>query len=95
MSLILVHFTHLLINTYVNISTVFLNTQEVYDFIEKILLYFFHGEVCTESVDDGFAAAFGKIYFDAKAKTFFGNKNSRIIVALFENTEGLEIFVFM
>ena len=50
-----------------------LNTQEVYDFVEKIKLDFLHGEVRAESVNDGFTAGFGKIDFDAETEAFLGN----------------------
>ena len=84
-----------IINTYVNISTIFLNTQEIYNFIEEVEFDVFHREVTTESVNDSFATAFWEVDFNIEAEAFFGNKNSGIIVAFFENTKSSKVFVFM
>ena len=81
--------------TYVYISTELLNAQEVYDFVEKIELDLFHGETCTESVDNGFATAFGKINFGAEAEAFLGNENGGVVLAFLEDTEGAVIFEFV
>ena len=51
--------------------------------------------MCSESIDDDFAASFGEIDFDAEAEAFFGDKNSGIMGAFLQNAESLEIFVFM
>ena len=78
-----------------NSSTDCLNAQEVYDFIENIGLELFHGESIAQSVDDGFAAVAGEIDFDAEAKAFFGDEDSRVVRAFFQNTKCSEIFEFM
>lgn len=67
-------------NTYVNFSIDFLNTQEVYDFIQEIQFNFFHREVIAELVNDGFATAFWEIDFNAKSETLFWDKNGGIVV---------------
>ena len=84
-----------MLNTYVNIIIVYLNTQEVYDFIEKIKLYFFHRESGAKSVNDCFATITREVYFDAKAETLFGDKNSGKMRIFFENAESFEIFKFV
>ena len=84
-----------MLNAYVNIIMVCLNTQEVYDFIEKIKFYFFHRKSGAKGVNDSFATIAREIYFDAKAEALFGDKNSGKMRVFFKNTEGFEIFKFV
>ena len=48
-----------------------------------------------ELVNDGFAATFWEIDFDAEAEALLGNKDSRIMFAFFKDTESAEITIGM
>ena len=91
----LVHVAHLIIviiyYSYGYSSTVLLNAQEVYDFIEKIEFDLFHRETCTKCVNDGFTATFGEVNFGAETEAFLGDEYSRIMRAFFENAKSAVI----
>ncbi len=46
-------------------------------------------------VDNSFTTAFGEVNFDTEAEAFFRNKYGGKMRALFEDTKGFEIFVFV
>ena len=51
--------------------------------------------MCAQHVDDGLAAPFGEVDFDAEAETFLRDEDGGKMSAVFENAESLEIAVFV